>query len=308
MNALLEQVLQDDLVRRFYQHRWKELQQPIEVSTKPEKVNRKCNSTSTTPNQLKKTKFDRSSSGKVECACCFEKVPSRNTLICPSRQHIFCHACVCKYVDIELFENQNTEIRCMSTAECQSIFEPDMLKPLLSTKSRKKFEERIYVSAAEKLGLVQCECPKCHHLGLSPKKISTFTCKNENCSYKSCRFCHEEAHTPIKCSQVEKKATRSARNIVEEAMSSALIHYCPDCNTPFVKDSGCNIMSCPKRTCDGRICYVCRKDLRKSTCNHSHTAYQEKEAVRVAGTKKMKNALSKGVKGLPKDLVDRLVS
>ena len=47
---------------------------------------------------------------------------------------------------------------------------------------------------------------------------------------------------------------------VEEAMSKALIRYCPrkGCGQQFLKDIGCNKMTCP---CGTKICYICRKEI-----------------------------------------------
>jgi hypothetical protein len=48
------------------------------------------------------------------------------------------------------------------------------------------------------------------------------------------------------------------RTQVEQAMSMAVKRVCPRCNTSFVKNSGCNKLTCP---CGYKMCYVCRKDI-----------------------------------------------
>jgi hypothetical protein len=41
-------------------------------------------------------------------------------------------------------------------------------------------------------------------------------------------------------------------------MSLAIKRVCPKCNTSFVKNEGCNKLTCP---CGYKMCYVCRKDI-----------------------------------------------
>ena len=43
-------------------------------------------------------------------------------------------------------------------------------------------------------------------------------------------------------------------------MSAALIRHCNKCKQPFVKEHGCNKMTCPH--CNNVQCYVCSKSVR----------------------------------------------
>jgi TRIAD3 protein (E3 ubiquitin-protein ligase RNF216) len=90
-------------------------------------------------------------------------------------------------------------------------------------------------------------------------------------------LCREPAHIPLKCSEVEKEHETKGRLKVEEAISNAKIRTCakPGCGKKFIKDSGCNKMTC---ACGTWTCYVCRALIPKQvsykhfcqtrSCNH----------------------------------------
>ena len=48
-------------------------------------------------------------------------------------------------------------------------------------------------------------------------------------------------------------------------MSAALIRKCNKCGTPFVKEEGCNKMTCTRNGCYNVQCYVCSK-----SCTYDH--------------------------------------
>ncbi|EUC63018.1 serine carboxypeptidase, partial [Rhizoctonia solani AG-3 Rhs1AP] len=53
-------------------------------------------------------------------------------------------------------------------------------------------------------------------------------------------------HLPKSCEEAEKDKALDGRHAIEEAMTKALMRNCPNCNQNFVKESGCNKMTCPK--------------------------------------------------------------
>jgi hypothetical protein len=57
----------------------------------------------------------------------------------------------------------------------------------------------------------------------------------------------------------QKDKTLSAKHAVEEAMTEALISKCNRCRRAFLKDEGCNKMTC---SCGNKQCYVCGKDVK----------------------------------------------
>lgn len=89
-----------------------------------------------------------------------------------------------------------------------------------------------------------------------------FACQNPDCARVSCLSCGKpwvDVHICHESSLV------SLRTQIEQAMSLAIKRICPRCNTSFVKNSGCNKLTCP---CGYKMCYVCRADLTDEGYRH----------------------------------------
>ncbi|KAK3687278.1 hypothetical protein B0T22DRAFT_124431 [Podospora appendiculata] len=82
-----------------------------------------------------------------------------------------------------------------------------------------------------------------------------FKCQNPECDRASCLSCNKEWVDVHVCNESSLVALRTQ---VEQAMSMAIKRVCPRCNTSFVKNAGCNKLTCP---CGYKMCYVCRKDI-----------------------------------------------
>lgn len=116
-------------------------------------------------------------------------------------------------------------------------------------------------------------CSKCGFQAQLPETELIFRCPVSTCGFESCRHCGDEPHIPLKCSEVESKDATKGRLRVEEAITNAKIRTSPKCSNKFVKESGCNKMTCSCRT---RICYICRAVIQDYThfcqaphCDHS---------------------------------------
>ncbi|KAM0281805.1 hypothetical protein ACHAQH_003387 [Verticillium albo-atrum] len=82
-----------------------------------------------------------------------------------------------------------------------------------------------------------------------------FTCRSPRCLRTSCLSCAKPWADVHVCNESSLVALRTQ---VEQAMSLAIKRVCPRCATSFVKNSGCNKLTCP---CGYKMCYVCRKDI-----------------------------------------------
>ena len=71
-----------------------------------------------------------------------------------------------------------------------------------------------------------------------------------------CRLCQEPNHIPLRCNEVEKKSETNMRTFIENRISEAVMRKCHKCGKNFVKDIGCNKMTC---ICGATSCYACKK-------------------------------------------------
>ena len=88
-----------------------------------------------------------------------------------------------------------------------------------------------------------------------------FRCRSPTCGISSCLVCSKTWHDPHICHE---SATVSLRKTVEAARTVALKRTCPQCGLGFVKDSGCNKLTC---ICGYVMCYICRQGLGRSGGN-----------------------------------------
>ena len=88
-----------------------------------------------------------------------------------------------------------------------------------------------------------------------------------SCGTHSCRNCRVKSHHPMSCERepqtyprlkLEYQSTLSAKHVVEEAMTAALVRKCNKCAKPFLKEDGCNKMKC---SCGNIQCYVCSTNI-----------------------------------------------
>lgn len=244
----------------------------------------------------------------LECGCCFSEYPFEALIQC-SEGHLFCKNCLKHYVEETVFGGGRSTIKCMSSEGCQGFFPDSMIKVAVPEKVFAKYSEaltRDALKAADINDLVNC-----HHcqmqVSLPADCGNVLVCPG--CDAETCRLCGEEAHIPLKCSEVEKKSETQARLSVEEAMTAARIRECPKCKTRFFKTEGCNKMVC---TCNTFLCYVCRKDITKqgyghfcqtAHCDHktcgkcklyTNTLEDDRQAMLEAGMKKMNELKNTG--------------
>ncbi|KAH9942854.1 hypothetical protein B0H21DRAFT_511019 [Amylocystis lapponica] len=195
--------------------------------------------------------------GEIECGCCFTSYPFDKMVQCPEA-HLFCMDCMTSYAST-LLGSHDAHIVCMDQSGCKFPFPESELRRFLTPKLLALYErvkQQKEIAAAGLEGLE--ECPFCEYkVVIDNDQERLFRCESEDCGAVTCRACKKLDHLPKSCKEVEDDKKLDVRHAIEEAMTRALMRNCPNCQKAFVKEMGCNKMTCPN--CRTLSCYVCRK-------------------------------------------------
>lgn len=197
----------------------------------------------------------------AECQACFDDLPMNRQIHCSgATPHFTCYECAETYIKSEIGESR---CRVMCTAGCGSGFAPNQLnllsdKDLLEKLAQLQQEKDIRDAGLDDLE----ECPFCDYKAILPpiEEDFEFRCANPQCEKVSCRRCKALSHIPFSCEQHAKDNAVNSRHKIEEAMTAAMIRSCNKCKKTFIKDYGCNKMTCP--SCGNLQCYVCSESLK----------------------------------------------
>ena len=181
-----------------------------------------------------------------------------------------------------------TNLKCINVSgDCQALFLESQICRFLDGKTyqglckiRADNELRqvtlIWVKwliKANLYGLVHC--PFCDFAAIMEDPTDRiFGCQNEYCGEQSCRYCRVRSHHPKTCEGIipifgrevnieyreqKREKTINAKHTVEEAMTAALVNICNSCGRRFLKEHGCNKMTC---TCGNTQCHVCGQNAK----------------------------------------------
>ncbi|CZR64578.1 uncharacterized protein PAC_14476 [Phialocephala subalpina] len=214
------------------------------------------------------TRYAESNGLTGECGCCFADYPLNRLVHCNGENpHQFCRDCARMNAETEIGKSKY-ELHCMSMDSCTGGFDYEQRSRFLDENTRialdrNEQEANLRLAGIENLA----SCPFCPFAAeYPPVEIDReFRCEAPDCEKISCRLCREESHIPKSCQEHAKEKGLSIRRQIEEAMSAALIRKCNKCGTPFVKEEGCNKMTCTRNGCFNIQCYVCSK-----SCSYDH--------------------------------------
>ncbi|KXH41445.1 ubiquitin-conjugating enzyme [Colletotrichum nymphaeae SA-01] len=202
----------------------------------------------------------------TDCGCCYSEFAlNRMTFANPSKY--FCLECARRNAETVVGLSKY-EITCMSIDGCDSGFAHNERSKFINDQLSQALDRIESEANLRMAGIDGLEtCPFCPYAAeYPPVDINKeFKCENPDCQVVSCRLCREETHIPRTCDEAAGDSAEGARRQIEEAMSSALIRKCNKCGMAFVKESGCNKMTCTKRGCRNVQCYVCSK-----SCDYAH--------------------------------------
>lgn len=217
----------------------------------------------------------------AECQACFDDLPMNRQMHCDGPvAHFTCYECAETYIKSEVSESR---CRVLCTAGCGANFAPAQLNLLGNKQLLEQLAELEQEKAIRDAGLDDLEeCPFCDYKAIVPpvEEDFEFRCANSECEKVSCRRCKSVSHIPISCEQHAKDNKVNHRHKIAEAMTAALIRSCNKCKKQFIKEYGCNKMTCP--SCANLQCYVCSESLK----NYDH--FDQAPGRTVAGEDKSK--------------------
>ncbi|KAI4254417.1 MAG: hypothetical protein LQ352_003119 [Teloschistes flavicans] len=105
------------------------------------------------------------------------------------------------------------------------------------------------------------------HLTRSSQFPNRFQCRVPACLALTCTSCFKPWRDPHTCCD---SAAVELRTTIEAARTGALKRTCPKCGLSFIKDSGCNKLTC---VCGYAMCYICRQGLGPNEGGEGYTHF-----------------------------------
>ncbi|KAK3093829.1 hypothetical protein FSP39_020705 [Pinctada imbricata] len=193
----------------------------------------------------------------MECGCCYDDECLFEDMVACEDGHLFCRDCIKRSSEVVIGQGK-TLFPCIS-GTCEYKFPLMVLQNILPSNMfsiilKKMQEEEIKMADIPDL----VSCPFCNFATIMPDETDkVFKCLNPECLKESCRLCKELNHVPLRCNEVEKRGETDMRTYIESRLTEAMLRKCHRCNKYFVKEFGCNKMTC---TCGATSCYVCRAE------------------------------------------------
>lgn len=201
----------------------------------------------------------------TECQCCFTpETEAQHPLVSCTKMpntHRFCQDCIRGYINTHLADGTASST-CMShtSDQCKGVYPTTILQKILDADKFGQLNEQMQLMHVKQLAGTLDHfhiCPFCQRYGVQIKNINAVreaTCGV--CYHIWCLKCRQESHSQqIPCERLRQLDPEFVRHKVEEFITSALMHTCPSCHTKYIKDDGCNLMTCPQCKCYS--CYLC---------------------------------------------------
>jgi TRIAD3 protein (E3 ubiquitin-protein ligase RNF216) len=170
----------------------------------------------------------------ADCGCCYEELALSSMVHCAGdTTHWFCRSCA-KQMAEHVVGLSKYHLGCMSVDGCDATFSRDQKELFLDEKLANALGLIEQEAVLRLAGIENLEnCPFCPYAAEYPpiEENKEFRCENPECHLVSCRLCREETHIPKTCGEAAKERGHSARRVIEEAMSAALIRKCNKCRS-----------------------------------------------------------------------------
>lgn len=213
----------------------------------------------------------------MECQVCYDPLEPSSLVQCSSNTppHGFCKSCIERYMQSSLSGGTATTHCIMGDKICDGKFKlADMIRACSVESIRKNFSEHVEMTELKLLSNTLPDyyvCPLCLKYGCVVEHIDHITSiPCQRCAKSWCPKCHRASHPSIPCERIM-SATDVVlmRKLIEEAISSVSYKKCPKCKCQYIKETGCNLMTCGNPGCNAHSCFLCG-DLIEFRYNESH--------------------------------------
>lgn len=213
------------------------------------------------------------------CKCCYDDtIPNDQLIRCTKatskNEHLVCGDCIVGSIKSQISMGVASfgcilDTHDASSNACGGMIAVEVFKEKLDGETFNKLNELVEVKSASenatKLDNYQL-CPFCSRSGcvLIPPAIGDCV----KCNKKWCSTCRREEHGKRHCYELEFKLGMTLRDrcdmidrMIHEIMTNQTAHKCPSCKATFIKEEGCNKITCNK--CHAYSCYVCGEFIPK---------------------------------------------
>ena len=204
--------------------------------------------------------------GDFLCKCCNSVLPFDDLIKCTGYteiyQHAFCKECISGYIKSALDDRKAQKVCMMSEEGCNGTYTNTDIKSCISEKVYSDFEDISNINDTIQFCKIFDDftmCPFCSKYGcIADQGIQYVKCGR--CEKTWCVTCRKEQHDKDPCGKIKDSTDLAGiKRIINETITEALTHTCPNCNVKYIKDNGCNMMTCV--SCDAHSCYICGKLL-----------------------------------------------
>jgi len=210
-----------------------------------------------TAKRSRKVEKARRLGGLFECSVCLDGDCLAEESVACEAGCLFCPDCVRRGVAVQFGEDKAV-LSCL--VKCGAALPLSGVQPVISAAMLVKLQQKKQAEEVRLAGLEDLvQCPACSYSVCMPDPADkVIYCGNPDCKRETCRLCGEQNHVPLSCDEVEKDSEVKARKKVEDAMTDAVLRECPSCKKKFMKEEGCNKMTCQ---CGQNMCYLCRQPV-----------------------------------------------
>lgn len=192
---------------------------------------------------------------EFDCGICLETCAIDEVCVAQGCRHMVCRSCMRGHI-ISSLEDKKYPIVCAICATDRGNHDPSVVSQLdveLAGLTPQQFSVWEDLQMAEVSVEMKCnKCKKTMHVDREDYvNLTIITCPIRKCRYTWCKRCLRKVVAGVDHA--------CGREELEKLMASKGYQFCPGCQTPCEKISGCNHITCKVPGCHTEFCYACGK-------------------------------------------------